>query len=242
MTREPSASPAPDAPLDAPQGAAQDTGPDAVDRRPAPRGRRVTVVLAVLALAAAAVFAGMAALRSGEPLPDGPEAGFARDMSTHHSQAVRMSFIIRDRTRDEPVRTLAFDIATTQQSQIGMMTAWLDRWGAPKTDPAGTMRWMSGHPGHPGRAAAAGGAFTMPGMATREQIAELERLSGREAEVRFLQLMTVHHRAGVQMAQAALTLSGDEQVRRLARTMVEGQRSEIDLMAVMLRQRGAAAA
>ncbi|WP_067488642.1 DUF305 domain-containing protein [Actinomadura hibisca] len=217
---------------------AADLTEDAADRRPAPRGRRVTAVLAVLVLVAAAAFAGLAALRSGEPGPDGPEAGFARDMSTHHSQAVRMAFTVRDRTRDEAVRTLAFDIATTQQSQIGMMTAWLDRWGAPKTDPAGTMRWMAGHPGHPG-GAAGGGAFTMPGMATREQLAELERLSGRAAEVRFLQLMIVHHRAGVQMAQAALTLAGDEQVRRLARTMVDGQRSEIDLMERMLRERGA---
>nr|WP_237418403.1 DUF305 domain-containing protein [Actinomadura rayongensis] len=173
----------------------------------------------------------MPALRSGAAGPDGPEAGFARDMSTHHAQAVRMAMTVRDRTRDDAVRTLAYDIATTQSQQIGMMTAWLDRWGAPKTDPRGPMRWMS-HEGH------AGGAQAMPGMATPAQLAALERASGRDAEVLFLRLMIVHHRAGVEMARAVLARTGDAQVQRLARTMVRGQEAEIALMTGMLRQRG----
>jgi uncharacterized protein (DUF305 family) len=155
-------------------------------------------------------------------------------MSTHHAQAVRMSFIIRDRTDDPDVRLLAYDIITTQQAQIGMMTAWLDEWGLPKTDPAGAMRWMSGHGGH------RGGASAMPGMATREQLAELERASGRAAEVLFLRLMIAHHRGGVDMAEAVVARTGHDRVRRLARTMVAGQRSEITLMNTMLRERGAA--
>ncbi|WP_245681596.1 DUF305 domain-containing protein [Actinomadura kijaniata] len=198
--------------------------------------RRANVIVAVAVLVAAAVFAGMAALRSGGPAADGPEAGFARDMSAHHAQAVRMAFTVRDKTRDPGLRTLAYDIATTQQAQIGMMTAWLDEWGLPKTDPAGPMRWMRGHSGHPAAPAAAPAA--MPGMATREQLDGLERASGRDAEIRFLRLMVVHHRAGVDMARAVLDRTGHERVRRLARSMVDGQRSEIDLMTAMLRERG----
>ncbi|GGV33407.1 hypothetical protein GCM10010182_66500 [Actinomadura cremea] len=199
------------------------------------RGRRVTVALAVALLVGAVVLAGLAALRSGRPGTDGPEAGFARDMSTHHAQAVEMSFIVRDRTGDERVRLLAYDIANTQSQQIGMMTAWLDEWELPKADPGGRMRWMSGHGGH----GAAPAGSPMPGMATPEQLAELERASGRDAEVLYLRLMTTHHRAGVKMAEAVLGRTGHERVRRLARTMVEGQRSEIELMAGMLRERGA---
>ncbi|WP_243708346.1 DUF305 domain-containing protein [Actinomadura sp. GC306] len=199
------------------------------------RGRRPTVVLAVLILVA-----GLALLlfRSGGPGPNDPEAGFARDMSTHHAQAVRMSFIVRDRTDDDGVRLLAYDIINTQQAQIGMMTAWLDEWGLPKTDPAGPMRWMSGHAGH-GHAGNGHAPGAMPGMATREELAGLEKASGEDSEVRYLRLMIAHHRGGVDMAEAVLTLSGHDRVRRLARTMVDGQRSEIDQMNGMLRERGA---
>ncbi|MFI0453023.1 DUF305 domain-containing protein [Actinomadura sp. 6N118] len=211
----------------------------------APRGRWVTVVLAVLVLAAAAVFAGLSALRSGDPVSDGPEAGFARDMSTHHAQAVEMSFIIRDRTEDKATRLLAFDIINTQSAQIGMMTAWLDEWDLPKTNPGGRMRWMNGHGGHgsataPGAAATAGpDGAVMPGMATRTQLRELERISDRAAEISYLRLMIAHHRAGVTMAEAVLARTDHPRVRRLARTMVDGQRSEIDLMNRMLGERGA---
>ncbi|MQY09786.1 DUF305 domain-containing protein [Actinomadura macrotermitis] len=200
---------------------------------PAPRGRRVTAVLAVLALAAGALLLARPLLGSGAPAAGGPEAGFARDMSTHHAQAVRMSFLVRDRTQDEPVRTLAFDIITTQQAQIGMMTAWLDAWRAPKADPAGPMRWMGGHAGH----GAAAGAYSMPGMATPQQLRELQAASGRDAERLFLRLMIAHHRAGVEMARAVLARTEQAQVRRLAQTMVDGQRAEITLMESMLAAR-----
>ncbi|MFI0412088.1 DUF305 domain-containing protein [Actinomadura sp. 3N508] len=199
------------------------------------RGRRVAVVLAALVLVAGAALVALTLSRSGEPGTDGPEAGFARDMSSHHAQAVRMSFIVRDRTDDQDVRLLAYDIINTQSAQIGMMTAWLDEWGLPKVDTAGPMRWMSGHGGH-----RQGG--TMPGMATRAQLADLEKASGRGAEILYLRLMTAHHRGGVAMAEAVLARTGHDRVRRLARTMVDGQRSEIALMNEMLRERGAAAA
>ncbi|HEY8479301.1 MAG TPA: DUF305 domain-containing protein [Spirillospora sp.] len=197
-----------------------------------PRGRRPAAVLAALLLLAAGALVILTVFRSGNPGTNDPEAGFARDMSTHHAQAVRMSFIVRDRTDDRDVRLLAYDIINTQAAQIGMMTAWLDEWGVPKVDPAGRMRWMSGHGGH-------GGAGAMPGMATPEQLAELEKASGRDAEVLYLRLMVAHHRGGVEMAKAVMALSDHDRVRRLAGTMVEGQQSEIDLMNAMLRERGA---
>ncbi|MFC4913562.1 DUF305 domain-containing protein [Actinomadura gamaensis] len=205
----------------------------------APRGRRTVVIAVVAALAVAAVLFGWTQ-RSGRPAAEGPEAGFARDMSVHHAQAVQMSFLVRDRTRDEAVRLLAYDIINTQQAQIGMMTAWLDGWGLPKTDPAGPMRWM-GHGGHGGGTSLPADG-SMPGMATPAQLAELERASGRAAETLFLRLMIAHHRGGVAMAEAVLGRTGDARVERLARTMVEGQRAEITLMERMLTERGSPAA
>ncbi|MGH3242933.1 MAG: DUF305 domain-containing protein [Spirillospora sp.] len=202
----------------------------------AARGRRVTVVLSALVLLVGAALVALNVSRSDEPGTDGPEAGFARDMSAHHAQAVRMSFVVRDRTGDKDVRLLAYDIINTQSAQIGMMTAWLDEWALPKTDPAGPMRWMSGHGGH----SATGG--TMPGMATPQQLTALENASGRTAEIEFLRLMVAHHRGGVTMAEAVLARTDHDRVRHLARTMVDGQRAEVTLMNQMLRKRGSPAA
>lgn len=203
---------------------------------PARPGRRAVTAVGALLLVCAGVLVGALVLRPGEPLPDGPEAGFARDMSAHHAQAVRMSFIVRDRTHDEAVRTLAYDIINTQSAQIGMMTAWLDVWKAPKTDPEGRMRWMAG--GHGGHAMANGAV--MPGMAAPEQLNALEKADGRDAEIRYLRLMIAHHHGGISMAQAVLARTDRPEVTRLARTMVEGQQAEIDLMNRMLADRGAA--
>jgi uncharacterized protein (DUF305 family) len=208
------------------------------DGDPPSRGRRVTVVLAALVLAAAGLLVARQALGPRTPGRDGPEAGFARDMSVHHAQAVRMSFLVRDGSDDERVRLLAYDVINTQAAQIGMMTAWLDEWELPKTDPAGPMRWMSGHAGHGTATPPPGGTAGMPGMATARQLDELDEATGRDAEARYLQLMIAHHRGGVHMAEAVLARTDHPRVRRLARTMAGGQRSEITLMTGMLRERG----
>ncbi|WP_199920873.1 DUF305 domain-containing protein [Streptomyces sp. NRRL S-237] len=172
-----------------------------------------------------------------------PDAGFARDMAVHHQQAVEMSFIVRDRTPDEAVRTLAYDIANTQANQRGMLLGWLDLWGLPKVvadEPP--MSWMGasgGHGGHAGHDAAKPGAL-MPGMATKEELDQLGAASGRDAEVLFLQLMTDHHKGGVAMAEGCAQQCETPVERALAQGMVDAQRSELTLMEDMLRQRGAA--
>ncbi|GHH94911.1 DUF305 domain-containing protein [Streptomyces capillispiralis] len=164
------------------------------------------------------------------------DAGFARDMAVHHQQAVEMSYVVRDRTDDEEVRRLAYDIAQTQANQRGMLLGWLDLWELPKVSAEPPMTWMD-----MGGAAGSGedGAL-MPGMATNAEMKRLASLGGERAEVFYLQLMTDHHRGGVHMAQACVRACEVGVEKRLARGMVEGQESEIRLMAGMLRERGAA--
>ncbi|MER6449519.1 DUF305 domain-containing protein [Streptomyces venezuelae] len=214
-----------------------------------------TAVLLALLFAAAATVAAASGGGSAGPgagAPRTPEvrsadAGFARDMAVHHQQAVEMSFIVRDRTQDEPVRTLAYDIANTQANQRGMLLGWLDLWGLPKVvagEPP--MSWMGtsgGHGGHAGHGADAGAAkpgALMPGMATKEELDRLGAVSGRDAEVLFLQLMTDHHKGGVAMAEGCAQQCETPVERALAQGMVDAQRSELTLMADMLRQRGSA--
>ncbi|MFF9601349.1 DUF305 domain-containing protein [Streptomyces sp. NPDC014684] len=171
---------------------------------------------------------------TGTPAADSADAGFARDMAVHHQQAVEMSYIVRDRTKNEEVRRLAYDIAQTQANQRGMLLGWLDLWGLPKVSADPPMTWM----GMGDMPAGEDGAL-MPGMATNAEMKKLGTLNGKQAEVFFLQLMTDHHKGGVHMAQgcAAKCTVGVE--KRLAQGMVEAQRSEIELMAGMLKERGA---
>lgn len=169
------------------------------------------------------------------PAETSADVGFARDMAVHHQQAVEMSFIVRDRTSDVAVRRLAYDIINTQANQRGMMLGWLEAWGRAKSSPGPPMTWM-GHPVTP-----RGDGALMPGMATDAELAALRADRGGNAEVRFLKLMTAHHRAGAEMAQAAATAAGTDEIRNLASGMVLGQQSEIALMADMLKERGATA-
>jgi uncharacterized protein (DUF305 family) len=168
------------------------------------------------------------------PSAESADAGFARDMAVHHQQAVEMSYIVRDRTDDEDVRRLAYDIAQTQANQRGMMLGWLDLWGLPKVSAEGPMAWMGM------RSAADGGdGALMPGMATDAEMKKLGTLNGRQAEVFYLQLMTDHHRGGVHMAEGCVAKCSVEVEKRLAQGMVEAQESEIALMTDLLKERGA---
>ncbi|MFH8884067.1 DUF305 domain-containing protein [Streptomyces californicus] len=197
------------------------------------------VLLVALGLVALMVVRPSSASPSGgssslsAPAEDSVDAGFARDMAIHHQQAVEMSFIVRDRTDDEDVRRLAYDIINTQANQRGMMLGWLELWGLPKSAAGPPMEWM----GH--TVAPTGDGALMPGMATDAQLAALTAAKGEKAEVLFLRLMTVHHRAGADMARAAADTARTDAVRDLAAGMVRGQRSETGLMADMLEERGA---
>ncbi|WP_405690923.1 DUF305 domain-containing protein [Streptomyces sp. NBC_01185] len=166
------------------------------------------------------------------PEESSADVGFARDMSVHHQQAVEMAFLVRDRTDDEDVRRLAYDIINTQANQRGMMLGWLESWGRPKSADRPPMEWM-GHPVTPSDGS------LMPGMATDTELDRLRAARGRDAEVLFLRLMTVHHRAGADMARAAAGSAGTDEIRNLAGGMARAQESEVSLMADMLEARGA---
>ncbi|MFE2285109.1 DUF305 domain-containing protein [Streptomyces sp. NPDC059443] len=217
----------------------------------------LALLFAVGATVAAASGSGAGAsagTSSRAPALYSPDAGFARDMAVHHQQAVEMSFIVRDRTKDEAVRGLAYDIANTQANQRGMLLGWLELWGLPKVvadEPP--MSWMGSGSGSGSGSDASmpgmeghdmGGAVTkpgalMPGMATKEELAQLGSAEGRDAEVLYLRLMTDHHKGGVAMAKGCAAQCRTPAERALAEGMVAAQQSELTLMADMLKLRGA---
>ena len=224
------------------QGTAEQPAPDRpAPARPAPSRDRWrnfgAPALAVVTVAALClgVLLGWLTFRPTGPADDSVEAGFARDMSEHHAQATQMSILAMQRTEDEQVRRLATDIVNNQEFERGMMATWLVDWGLPRARAGERMAWMDSHD-HASMDLPEG--VTMAGMATPEEIQELTDASGKEAEVLFLKLMTTHHIAGVEMAQAALDGAQDERVLGVAQRMVDAQSGEVELMDRMLRDRG----
>lgn len=195
---------------------------DRLSRRHAGIGLLIVLVLSLIAVPVL-LLAG-----NRDPDDDSAEAGFLRDMMTHHGQAVEMALIIRDRTGDEQLRFLATDILLAQQQQIGMMGGWLQVWDLSPNQDGPAMAWMDHPEGSP-----------MPGMATTEDIEDLRTLPVEQAEVLFLRLMIRHHQGAVDMAQAYLQTGDQEEVAAFASNVLQVQDREIETMNRMLVQRGA---
>ncbi|MFX0537955.1 DUF305 domain-containing protein [Ornithinimicrobium sp. Y1847] len=225
-------------------GSADVSGEDVVEERPArpaagERWRNFGApALAVVTIAALClgVLVGWLSFGDRTPSDTSADAGFARDMSEHHAQAVQMSILVMQRTDDEQVSRLATDIVNNQEFERGMMATWLEDWNLPRAREGERMLWMEGHD-HASMDLPLG--VTMPGMASPTEIQELTDASGREAEVLFLQLMTTHHLAGVEMADAALESATDPRVLAAAQRMVNAQTGEVNLMRDLLRDRDA---
>ena len=204
-----------------------------------------TVLLAVIAVGLVLLGGGLAvALGIGRtsadtPTADSVDAGFSRDMARHHLQGVEMANLAPDRSQDDDVRRLAFDISSTQTNQAGRMQGWLTLWGVPLSG-GEPMAWMgdSGHAGHDMAGMGMTSSGLMPGMATENELAHLRELSGKAFDVEFLRLMIRHHQGGKDMAEYGAEHADLPAVRDLARSIVQSQTAETTLMAQMLTDRG----
>ncbi|WP_231956788.1 MULTISPECIES: DUF305 domain-containing protein [unclassified Actinoplanes] len=210
------------------------TSPDAATAAgegPAPAGRRFGYAALALLLAGIVlgVAIGLVIPQFRTPGTDSVEAGFFRDMSTHHAQAVEMAMIAHAGSDTPGIATLSTDIATTQQAQIGYMQAWLRDWHLDPTGDRPAMAWM------PDSAGSVVNGL-MPGMATPDQLAALRKATGKQLDIQFLTLMRAHHLGGIHMAQEAERLSSNKDVDWLADSMVKAQQGEIQLIDDLLKQ------
>jgi uncharacterized protein (DUF305 family) len=195
-------------------------GVPVVDDRNPWRVGLIGLAVAVVAAALLGYAGGWLTPKLTHPGDTSVEAGFARDMSSHHAQAVEMGMLAHEKSTNPEVRLLGADIALTQQAQIGMMQTWLRDWNLGPTGSQPRMAWMPD----------GGGTIRdglMPGMATEAEMAQLRAATGNDFDLLFLRLMRQHHLGGIHMAQAADDLAGDGDVRWLAGTMVTGQQREI---------------
>ncbi|MBX7265427.1 DUF305 domain-containing protein [Micromonospora sp. Llam7] len=155
------------------------------------------------------------------PGEESAEAGFARDMSRHHAQAVEMAMLAYAKGQDPAIRQIGYDMALTQQAQIGHMQRWLQEWELLPTGSRPAMEWMPD-----GVRVDQDGL--MPGMATREEITQLHEAQGAEVDRLFIRLMIDHHLGGVHMADGLLKVSDRPEVVRLAQASKQAQQKEIN--------------
>lgn len=183
------------------------------------------------------------------PAADTVDVGFAQDMSVHHAQAVEMSAMALTNAADPAVRNLAYDVVTTQQSQIGTMQGWLAVWDRPSLRSGEPMSWMPAEPAGAGghsmsgmndRATSSNSSASMPGMATTDELAELRRMTGPEFDTRYLQLLLRHHQGGIPMAEYAAENAAVPAVTTLAGQIANTQQAESTAIEQLLAAKGAA--
>jgi uncharacterized protein (DUF305 family) len=201
----------------------------------APLRRRAALYGVLAAVLALIVGYTIGALSSSLSTPgtDSAEAGFARDMSLHHSQAVTMAMIAYPKLTDPDLRQVAYDIATSQQYQRGVMQSWLTQWNLGLNGTGPHMAWMP-----PGQRELQSNGL-MPGVATDAQLNQLTAATGKQLDILFCQLMLRHHLGGIHMIDGILQLSHDSEVTNLAQTMKANQEAEIDVFATKLKAMGA---
>jgi uncharacterized protein (DUF305 family) len=142
---------------------------------------------------------------------------FLQMMYPHHAQAVDMAKQVAGRSQNQEVITLAQNIEKAQGPEMTQMTSLLKSFGKPA--PSGH---MSGH--------------DMPGMMSDDQMNELNELSGKPFDDKWLQMMIEHHTGAIQMADTELQGGTNADVKKLAGAIVADQRAEITQMRSMLGQ------
>lgn len=175
--------------------------------------------------------------------PNEADVFFVKSMIVHHAQAVEMVDLAEDGLEDEQVRAIAERIRAAQGPELGAMVAWLvqeDELVPPEAVDAGVdverlggevgARPQDGSHDHGGLEGQGG----MAGMATPEQLQELDAADGRDADVLFLRLMTAHHEGALEMVTAHVADGLDPRAREMSDEMFVEQTAEIGRMAELL--------
>jgi uncharacterized protein (DUF305 family) len=160
-------------------------------------------------------------LKAGGDPANEADVRFMQMMIPHHQQALEMTALVKDRTQNQKLHTLAGRIEVAQNAEISAMQSWL------RTQGKSTAGGGHDHSGH-------SAAMAMPGMATPKQMAELTAASGGAFDRLFLQLMITHHQGAITMAREVMKTGSDVTVDRLALDVNMSQGAEIRRMQMML--------
>ncbi|MFG2302433.1 DUF305 domain-containing protein [Actinacidiphila glaucinigra] len=144
------------------------------------------------------------------------DVDFAKEMITHHRQAIEMADLAAIRASSTDVKTLAEKIKSAQDPEINTMSGWLTSWGEEvPEDMAGMGHDMS-----------AG----MPGMMSADDMAKLDKAKGAEFDTMFLDMMVDHHQGAIEMANTEKSKGQYGPATELAAAVITAQTAEIKQM------------
>jgi len=143
---------------------------------------------------------------------DAVDVMFAQMMIPHHDQAIEMSDLALERSRDPEILALAQQIKDAQSPEIEQMTGWLESAGAGMT--------MDHDMG-------------MDGMLSDAEMETLRSATGTEFDRLYLEGMIQHHEGAISMA-GMIVESENAEARALADAIITSQTAEIATMEALL--------
>ncbi len=161
-----------------------------------------------------------AAVEAGNPA----DADFTRMMIPHHHQALVMSKMAPTRSGDDAVQAMASRIDIEQFLEISMMQGWQGWNGLEVTDDAQAYQMMLGMPA----------MLESMGMATPQELDELEASSGTAFDILYLELMIEHHEGAIDMLVDVIINGDDFILEGWATDMLTTQTTQIQQMQAML--------
>ena len=151
------------------------------------------------------------------------DVNFLQGMIIHHHQAMVMSNWADQRTNSKSILDLAGRIKVTQDDEIDFMQNWLLDRDEDAPDPKAMMSMDSHH--------------NMMGMATPEQLDQLEKTKSTDFDRLFLKLMINHHDGAIKMVDELRKQRGsayDPILNEFASDVVNDQAVEIERMNILL--------
>ncbi len=139
---------------------------------------------------------------------------YIANMIAHHQGAVDMAKLAQTSAKHTELKSMANDIISTQTTEINNMLSWQKAWGYP----ASSGEMMEDH----------SGMMMMDEMAT--SMKELEGKTGDEFDKVFLKMMIEHHESAVAMSRPGAKNAGHQEVKDLAKAVIEAQTKEIAQM------------
>jgi uncharacterized protein (DUF305 family) len=169
---------------------------------------------------------------------------FMQGMIGHHAQAIVMANMAPTHDASPQVSLFCKKILRSQSDEIDLMQTWLRDHGEPVPDAADPHGGHAGHAGMDmsmGDHSMGGHEMLMPGMLTREQLAQLDRARGKEFDRLFLTFMIQHHEGALTMVKTLFDSPGAGQTPEIfgyATGVDADQRAEIERMKGMLAAMG----
>jgi uncharacterized protein (DUF305 family) len=140
---------------------------------------------------------------------------FIDEMTMHHQGAIMSSAAMIADSRRPELRDLARRIQASQKSQLQQMQTWRKQWYPRAPEPMMSMGGMTGM----------GEGMGGMGMMGGEDMG-----GGGMMDRMFLRMMIPHHQLAVEMGQDALKNAEHEELKGLARVIVDEQSAEIEEM------------